>query len=202
MQMIARCGVDLRLLLQSGYVYAYNLLVSYGWSRFYLARDEIRRTLAALGDKNPMIRRTIAQGVAGISSVLDSRHVVKELYKMYSHDPFAFAHTLKWAPVDCWVSSDMDSMAEGLTTLRNKIDRGEKWMMVIEKRRYTQYHKADIIKHLAGLIDEKVDLRQPDKIVRLEIIGRNAGISVIRPGEIFSISMAARGREFIHSSRS
>lgn len=180
----------------------YNLLVSYGWHRFYPARDEIRRILAALGDKNPKIRRTIAQGVAGVSSVLDSRHVTKELYRMYSRDPFVFAHTVKWVPVDCWVPSDMDSMVEGLTTLRDKIGRGEKWMMVIEKRRYTQYHKVDIIKHLAGLIDEKVDLRHPDKIVRLEIIGRNAGISVIRPDEIFSISMAARGREFLHSSGS
>jgi tRNA acetyltransferase TAN1 len=176
--------------------------VSYGWGRFYPAREEIRRILVALGDKSPMIRRTIAQGVAGVSSVLDSRYVIKELYKMYSHDPFVFAHTVKWVPVDCWVPSDMDSMAEGLTTLRNKINKGERWMMVIEKRRYTQCHKAEIIKHLAGLIDEKVDLRQPDKIVRLEIIGRNAGISVIRPGEIFSISMAARGREFLHSNRS
>jgi tRNA acetyltransferase TAN1 len=171
-------------------MYGYNLLVSFGWRRFHAARMEIRSILEGLGDKNAIIKRTIAQGIAGVNTILDPRHVIKELYTMYNQDPSTFVYTLKWVPVDYWTTSDLEAMANAIIMLRSRIEKGEKWMMLVEKRRYTQYHKIDIIKHLAECIDEKVDLRNPDKIVRIDIIGNNAGISVLKPGETFSISKA------------
>jgi len=70
--------------------------------------------------------------------------------------------------------------------IKEKIHEGEKWRMTLEKRRYTRYHKIEIIKDLAELIQEKVDLKNPDKIVRIDIIGKYAAISVLSPNEIFS----------------
>ncbi|MEM2759939.1 MAG: THUMP domain-containing protein [Nitrososphaerales archaeon] len=171
-------------------MYGYNLLVSFGWRKFYQARKEIRTILSKMGDENTIIKRTIAQGIAGVNTILDPRQVIKNLYSMYNRDPSTFVHTLKWVPVDYWTTSDLESMVRGVLMLRDRIARGEKWMMVVEKRRYTQYHKIEIIKHLAEYIDEKVDLKYPDKIVRVDIIGNNAGISVIKPDEVFSVSKA------------
>ncbi len=173
--------------------YSFDLFVSYGLSdhRFSLARQEIRHILAMLGDKNPLVKRTIARGIAGVNSGLDCREVIKGLYEIYSKDSAIFRETIKWVPVDYWMKSDLQSMANCLSSIsKHTITKGEKWMMVVEKRRYSRYHKADIIKHLADLIGEKVDLKNPDKVVRIEIIGNNAGISVIRPNEIFSIGHA------------
>lgn len=172
-------------------MYGYNLLVSFGWRRFYPASAEIRKILTNLGDNNAIIKRTVAKGIAGVNTILDPRQVTRELYAMYNQDPTLFMHTLKWVPIDYWTTSDLESMASGIVTLRNKIAKGEKWMMVVEKRRYSQYHKIEIIKYLAEYIDEKVDLRNPDKIVRIDILGKNAGISVIKPEEIFSVSKAS-----------
>jgi tRNA acetyltransferase TAN1 len=177
-------------------MYGYNLLVSFGWRKFYPARTEMRNILAKLGDKNPIIKGTIAQGIAGVNTILDPKQVIKDLYTIYNQEPTMFFHTLKWVPIDYWTSSDLESMARGVITLRDKIAKGEKWMMVVEKRRYTQYHKTEIIKHLAEYIDEKVDLRNPDKIVRIEIIGNNAGISVLKPYEVFSVSKASYEQVF------
>jgi tRNA acetyltransferase TAN1 len=59
--------------------------------------------------------------------------------------------------------------------------------MIVETRRYTALHKIDIIKELAELIDQVVSLENPDKIVRIEILGNQAGISVLKPEEIFSV---------------
>lgn len=58
--------------------------------------------------------------------------------------------------------------------------------MTVEKRRYTALHKIDIIREVAELIDERVDLENPNKIVRIDIIGKHAGICVLRPDEVFS----------------
>jgi tRNA acetyltransferase TAN1 len=174
--------------------YSCNLLISYGLPshRFGIARQEIRRILAILGDENPLVKRTIARGIAGVNSVVDSREIIKALYEIYNKDSSIFRNTIKWIPIDYWTKSDLESMVNCMSlNAKDKIKKDEKWMMVVEKRRYSRYHKADIIKHLADLIDEKVDLKNPDKVVRIEIIGNNAGISVIRPNEIFSIRHAA-----------
>jgi tRNA acetyltransferase TAN1 len=172
-------------------MYGYNLLVSFGWRRFDPVRAEINSILTKLGDENAVIKRTIAYGIAGVNTVLDPRQVIKELYKIHNQDPSSFIQTLKWVPVDYWTMSDLESMANGIVMLKNKIAKGDKWMMVVEKRRYTRYHKIEIIKYLAEFIDEKVDLKNPDKIVRIDIIGNNAGMSVIKPDEIFSVATAS-----------
>ena len=58
--------------------------------------------------------------------------------------------------------------------------------MEVERRRFTKLHKIQI-EALAELIDEKVGLEKPNKILRIEILGRSAAVSVLRPEEIFSL---------------
>jgi len=167
-------------------VYEFNLLVSCPWAMSGRARREIADVLKLLGDERPVIERTVARGIMGVKTRLDSREVIKGLRNMFTKDPLSFQYTLKWVPTDLWTYSDMNSMKEAVMNVRDKIRAGERWRMTVEKRRYTLYHKIDIIKELAELIDEKVDLKNPDKILRIDIIGKYAGISVLSPREVFS----------------
>jgi len=169
-------------------MYDFNLLVSCSWDNYGEAKGEITQLLGRLCDKNPYVRRTIAGGIIGVKTRLDSREVIRGLREIFDQDPLVIQHTFKWVPVDLWAPSDIDSMKEGVTQLKDRIKKGEKWRMTIEKRRYTQRHKIDIIKEIAELINEKVDLENPDKILRIDIIGKYAGISVLEPREIFSMS--------------
>jgi tRNA(Ser,Leu) C12 N-acetylase TAN1 len=66
------------------------------------------------------------------------------------------------------------------------IGEQETWAMQVEKRGWPQYHTAEIIEHLAEGIDRKVNLKAPDKLVRVDILGSKAAVSLLRPGEIFS----------------
>jgi len=93
---------------------------------------------------------------------------------------------LKWVPVDVWTDSSIESMKRVVVQLRGMIGEGEKWRMTVEKKRYTKHHKSEIISDLAELIDEKVDLKNPDKILRIEIIGKYAGMSILKSREVFS----------------
>jgi len=167
-------------------VYEFNLLVSCPWAMSGRAKREIADALKLLGDERPVIELTMARGIIGVKTRLDSREVIKGLQRLFIEDPLAFQHTLKWVPTDFWTYSKMNSMKEAVMNLRDKIREGERWRMTVEKRRYTLYHKIDIIEELAELIDEKVDLKNPDKIVRIDIIGKYAAISVLSPKEIFS----------------
>jgi len=167
-------------------VYEFNLLVSCPWSLLGRARREIADVLKSLGDERPVIERTVARGIIGVKTSLDSREVIKGLQNMFTKDPLSFQYTLKWVPTDLWTYSDMNSMKEAVMNVRERIRAGERWRMTVEKRRYTLYHKIDIIKQLAELLDEKVDLKNPDKILRIDILGKYAAVSVLSPKEVFS----------------
>lgn len=167
-------------------MYDFNLLVSCPWTMIWRAKREIADTLKLLGDEQPLIKHTMARGIIGVKTHLDSREVVQGLQKLFTKDPLALQYTLKWVPTDFWTNSDMDSMKEAVLNIRVKIHEGERWRMTVEKRRYTRYHKIEIIKELAELIQEEVDLKNPDKIVRIDIIGKYAAVSVLSPNEIFS----------------
>ena len=70
--------------------------------------------------------------------------------------------------------------------IRGRMSSGQRWRMTVEKRRYDLFHKLDIIKALAELVEAKVDLKNPDKIPRVDIIGGHAGLSVLSPDEVSS----------------
>jgi len=169
-------------------MYDFNLLVSCSWGVYGETKREIVNILTTLGDESPIVKRTIAAGIIGIKTKLDPREVVYGLRRLFNEDPFAFQYTLKWVPVDLWTHSDMDSMKEGVRKLRDKIHAGERWRMTVEKRRYTLHHKNEVIRELAELINEKVDLKNPEKILRVDIIGKYAGMSIITPQEVFSVA--------------
>ena len=172
-------------------MYDFNLLVSCSWSAYKKAKKEILQVLELLGDKKPLVTPTLAQGIIGVKASLNPKQVVRGLQRLFDDGQFVFEYTLKWVPVDLWTFSDMDSMKEAVVRLRDKIRPGERWRITLEKRRYTLCHKIDVIRELAQLIDEKVDLEKPDKILRVDIIGKYAGISVLSPHDIFSTTKMA-----------
>jgi len=176
-------------------MYDFNLLVSCSWSAYRKAKKEISQVLRLLGDEEPFVKPTLAQGIIGVKTSLNPKQVIRELQRLFEEGQFVFEYTLKWVPVELWTFSDIESMKEAVVRLRDKIQPGERWRITLEKRRYTLHHKIDIIRELAELIDEKVDLEKPDKILRVDIIGKYAGISVLSPHDIFSTTKMAFAEE-------
>jgi len=156
-------------------MYDFNLLVSCPWPFMGKARREIAYFLRQLGDEKPAIEPTVARGIIGVKTRLDSREVIKELRILFSQDPKRFQYTSKWIPADLWTDSDIESMRKAVEQVKDKIKHGERWRMIVERRRYTLHHKIAIITALAEIIEEKVDLTNPDKILRIDIIGKFAG---------------------------
>jgi len=171
-----------------GLGYDFNLIVSCPWGVYGKARNEIVNFLKSIGDEKPFVERTIAKGIIGIKTSVDSRQVIRTVREFFEKDPLSFQYTLKWVPIDFWTFSDIDSIKKEVVKLRNRILKGEKWRMTVEKRRYTSHHTIEIIEKVAEMIDEKVDLKNPDKILHIEIIGKYAAVSLLTPRDTFSIA--------------
>ena len=55
-----------------------DLLVSYNWSHFPLARPEILAILKRFGDADPQVDKTATIGIAVAHTCLDNREVIKQ----------------------------------------------------------------------------------------------------------------------------
>jgi tRNA(Ser,Leu) C12 N-acetylase TAN1 len=93
-------------------------------------------------------------------------------------------------PVDLWTPSDIDSMRKAVGQLKDRIGEGETWRMTVEKRRHGA-HTQELIARLAPLLTARVDLHHPQRILRVDIVGPFAALSVLGPDEILSVARAA-----------
>jgi tRNA(Ser,Leu) C12 N-acetylase TAN1 len=163
-----------------------DLLVSYSWSGYGAAVHEIKRILGRFGDPQPWVEKTGVPGICAVHTCLDNREVVARCKELYRNEP-AFRFAIKWVPVDHWCEKDLDAIKRVIDErVAPSIGEQETWAMQVEKRGWPQYHTAEIVEHLAEGIDRKVNLKAPDKLVRVDILGSKAAVSLLRPGEIFS----------------
>ncbi|MBW2979173.1 hypothetical protein DRZ77_01985 [Candidatus Woesearchaeota archaeon] len=169
-------------------MYVYNLLISCGWNCF-AAIGEVKDLLNKFGDAEAIVEQTKARGIIGVKTKLDAREVIKLVRKEFKANPLSINFAVKWLPIDRWCKADINEMKKVVIELKELINHGERWMMEVEKRRYTEMHKKEIIEELASLIGEKVDLENPDKILHVEIINGYAGFAVLKPDEIFSLKI-------------
>ncbi len=165
-----------------------DLLVSYP-RRFYgPAKREIGRILGRFGDAAPLVEKSGIRGICVVRTRLDNRQVIARCAELYRAEPQSFRFAVKWVPVDWWCEKDLDAMERLVKAqIAPCISAQESWAMKVEKRGWSRYHTAEIIRRLAESIDRRVNLKAPDKLVRVDILGAAVAASVLRQGEIFSI---------------
>ena len=163
-----------------------DLLVSYQRGRYGRAKREILGVLERLGDGHPLIERTAVDGIAFVRTELDGRLVVQGCRTLFQQGQ-GFEDAVKWVPVDYWCDADLETIHRLLIEhVRDRIAPNETWGLKVAKRRWQRYHTDDIVKQLAGAIDRRVDLDRPDKLVRMDVVGAEVAISVLRPDDVFS----------------
>lgn len=131
--------------------------------------------------------QTIVKGLIWGNLIdVDPILLVREIKAFAQEKNFALQYTLKFVPIQEVIINDMEKIEEYLLEHLDNIKPDEKFKMVVKKRR-THLRTIDIINDLTKNIDRPVDLDNPDKIIRIEIIGRYAGVSFIEQGDVFSI---------------
>ena len=164
-----------------------NLLVSSGPRAPGRARREITARLRALGDEAPEIGPLLTRGIRAVRTSLDPRLVVADLRALCMRSPGAFRFTWRWVPVDLWTGPDLEAMRQGVAGLRERIGQGESWRLTLEVRTQDHPDARTVIAALAALIDARVDLSHPDKILLVEIFQDRVALAVLGPSEVFSV---------------
>lgn len=162
--------------------------MSYPWGCYGPAQKEIVRILRRFGDPAPHVEKCGVPGISVVHTSLDNRHVIARCAELRRGEPDSFRFSIKWVPVDYWCEKDLDAIRRLIEEqVAPRIGAQETWAMKVEKRGWGQYHTVEIVQRLAEAIVRKVRLRAPDKLVRIDVLRSVVALSILRPGEIFSI---------------
>jgi tRNA(Ser,Leu) C12 N-acetylase TAN1 len=164
-----------------------NLLVTHDPNHAGLAKQEIISVLKKI-DITPNFLDINLEGLFKIN-VKEPKQAVKKLYEMCRKDSSEFNITSHWIPVDRWTKSTVEDMQHTIKNLVKDIDEKDKWKIDIAKRCYDKYHLNELIMKLTDVVDRpNVDLNNPDKIIRVDIIGKDAAISLLKKQELLNTS--------------
>ncbi len=169
----------------------FNILVSSARGNEAEANHEIRYLLGELGDKSATTDYAPVSGLTVAKTILNPVKAVPKLRPVLKYRPWQFRYILKVKPVEEVVPCDISSIGTAVVNRAKKVGVDETFRVSVEKRQ-SSISSREIIDAVASKVPRKVELRNPDKIVLIEIIGRMAGVSIISPGDILGIEKEKR----------
>ncbi len=170
---------------------SFNLLVSSARGNEREANTELSYLVRELGDPSPRTDYTAVSGLTVAKTSLDPVRVVSRLRPLLRERPWEFRYVLKVKPVGRVVNSTIEEISEAASEQSQRIKEGETYRISVEKRR-SKISSKEVIDAVAARLQRKVDLRNPAKIVLVEIIGHVAGVSIVEPRGILGVEREKR----------
>jgi len=145
----------------------------------YLLKDE-------LGDVDAQTSKTKIRGLVVAKTMLDPFKVMENFREILSERPYEFRYALRIIPIEQIVPTNLAEIKKAAKQFTDRIGINQSFRVTIEKR-HTMLHSKDLIDVAVDGINRKVDLKNPDLILQLEIIGELTGISLIKPNDILAV---------------
>ncbi len=169
----------------------FDLLLSSARGNESEANHEARYLLGELGDKSASTDFTIVSGLTVATTSLEPISTIPRLRSILRERPWEFRYLLKVKPISRVVPCDLQSIQAAAKSMIGEIRANETFRVSLEKRR-SEISSSEIVDTVASQIGRKVELRNPDKVVLIEIVGKIAGLSMIKPTEILSVEKEKR----------
>lgn len=156
------------------------------------ARDELLGLLGRLGDPDAEARITWYTGIITADTALDPVEAVAGVRRVLEDEPWSVRYCLRLVPVQRRVPADLESIAGQAGFVSGMLAEGATYKIFVKKRG-SQVSGTDVIRELASQIPNGVRMQGYDRQVLVEIIGADAGISVLREEDVLSVQAARRG---------
>ncbi|MCP3683450.1 MAG: hypothetical protein GY861_12255 [bacterium] len=163
-----------------------NMLITYDPNHRGTAEAEINGVFNSIGQSVTLIE----SGIDGLfrASTPNPKQAVKALLELCYGNPSLFSVTNRYIPVEKWCESEIPEIQATIRSMVSRIGIEEKWKMGLNKRHWDKVHGTELIIQLTDVIDrEHVDLVNPDKIVQVEIVGDDTGVSLLNSDEVLDV---------------
>jgi tRNA acetyltransferase TAN1 len=163
----------------------FNLLVSAPRFNETDAKAELWFVLLICGDKYPIISNLEYQGLITAFTNLPELEIIKKIKEILEKDPHFFNYVLKIVPIQFICETDLTLIKRMVKDNYNRYIKKQDSFRITLKRRKNKLIERDIlIEAVAKLLDNPVDLENPDKIIRIELLDTVCGISFLEKGDI------------------
>jgi tRNA acetyltransferase TAN1 len=142
--------------------------------------------LKEAGDPQPVADRTGIRGLVVAKTSLNPIETIGKFHDILQIRPYEFRYALRVMPIQKVVHTDLAEIRQAVTEFATCIAENETFRVTVEKR-FTNLHSRDLIEAAATVIPNKVNLKNPDKILLIEVLGGYTGISLLRPDDIISV---------------
>ncbi len=166
----------------------YNLLVTFHPNQAGTAEREVRNRIEGAGQTIEHLEHSCIDGVFCVQVDGDARELIRHLRREFMNAPEMLYHTYHWVPVDTWVEATDEAMIEAVEEAAQGIGEDESWRMHVHKRHHPKHSEDLMLLLTEPVVKGKVDLRRPQKIIAVEVLGPMAGIALLRNDEIIDVN--------------
>jgi tRNA acetyltransferase TAN1 len=151
-----------------------------------------------LGDSFAEVQHTSVSGLLRCLTHIDLFTLGGMLSELLKEEPWRFRYVLRILPIEKVTKAEIDIIRKSTKEISKRIPPSQTFRITVEKRHNTM-KSIDLIRAIASDIERKVNLSNPDWIVLVEVIQNVAGLSVIKPQQVFSsvVEMRKLGEKFI-----
>ncbi len=166
----------------------FNLLISTSRFNEINAKAEIWFTLLMCGDKYPIISGVKYPGLITAVTNIENKEVIRKIKKLLKRDPNFFQFILKIIPVDYVCETNLNVIKNFVEKYYPiYLNKEDSFKIELKRRKNEIIERDTFIEAIAKNINNKVDLDNPDKILRIELLGNVSGISFLNPDDIIFI---------------
>ncbi len=152
------------------------------------SKAELWFTLLVCGEEYSIISDLEFMGLITAMTDLNCKEIILKIKGILSRDPNFFKYILKIIPIDFVVKTEIFVIKQIIEQhYKQFIEKNESFRISLKRRKHESIERNSFIRVIAKNIDNEVNLEKPDKIIRIEILGNNTGISFLKPDEILKI---------------
>jgi tRNA acetyltransferase TAN1 len=163
------------------------------------AQEELLGLLELLGDHHADAEVTDINGIVVAYTNLSPFHVIDLIRRLVRNDPWQVRYILRLIPTELTVCTNIMDMTNAVKSLTPKMHSQDTFRITVEKR-HSVLSTDNIIAAIASKIANRVQLKNPDWIVLVEIIGAFAGVSILKPDQIFRSVIEKRNSSSNHTN--
>ncbi len=163
----------------------FNLLISTPRYNEIEAKSELWFTLLMCGDTYPIISGIPFPGLITAFTNLDIKKVISKIKKILQKNPEYFQFILKIVPINFICETDVKIIKYLIDkNYKNFIKKKDTFRITLKRRHHESIERSNFIDIIAKNIKNDVNLDNPDKIIRIEILGNICGISFLKKNDI------------------
>lgn len=165
----------------------FKLLVSTPRYNETSARAELWFALLICGDKYPIISNLELRGLITAFTKLEILEVIKRIKHILEYDPYFFRYVLKLVPIQYVCNTEIHLIKEIVKEhYKSYITEEDSFRIKLNRRDNKFIERDKLIDEVASIFTNPVDLEDPDKILRIELLDTICGISFLEPGDVLS----------------